>query len=79
MENILGVVLPFTFEEIYLGKENKIITNSGDQYMLRIMLIASKKAITRKWLKTEVPKMDDWVKVMHNIYTVEKLTFAFRL
>lgn len=43
--------------------------------MFKIMLIASKKAITRKWLKTDVPKVEDWTDVIHNIiYTVEKLT-----
>lgn len=43
------------------------------------MLIASKKAITRKWMKNEVPKVEDWVEVIHNIYVIEKLTFSVRL
>ncbi|KAF7656212.1 hypothetical protein LDENG_00044990 [Lucifuga dentata] len=47
--------------------------------MLRIMLIASKRAITRKWLKTEVPTVEDWVEVIHNMYTMEKLIFSSRL
>lgn len=47
--------------------------------MNRIMLIASKKAIRRKWLKTEVPKVEDWIDVMHDIYKMEMLTFSVRL
>lgn len=30
--------------------------------MFRIMFVASRKAISRKW--TESPKMEDWVEVM---------------
>ena len=45
-------------------------------YIFRIMLVASKKAITRKWLKTEAPKREDWVEVMHNIYMMESLTLS---
>ena len=36
--------------------------------MFRIMSVASIEVITRKWLKTEAPKREDWVHVMHNIY-----------
>ena len=44
------------------------------------MSVASKKkAITRKWLKTEAPQREDWVDVMHNIYMMERLTFSVRL
>ena len=43
------------------------------------MLTASKKAITRRWMKKEVPKMEDWVEVIHDIYVMEKLTFSMRL
>ena len=43
------------------------------------MLIASKKAITRKWLTNEVPKVEDWIEVIHNIYVMEKLTFSLGL
>lgn len=57
------------------GEMNIGLTRFGDKHMFKIMLIASKKAITRKWLKTDVPKVEDWTDVIHNIiYTVEKLT-----
>lgn len=32
--------------------------------MFRITSVASKKAITKQWLKMEVPKVEDWVKVV---------------
>ena len=43
------------------------------------MLVAAKKAITRKWLKTDAPKMEDWVEIILNIYRMEKLIFSTRL
>ena len=79
MDKVLKVNLPLTFEVLYLGILGIVLTRFGDKYIYRIMLIASKKAITRKWLKNEVPKIEDWVEVMHNIYGMEKLTFSVRL
>ena len=67
MDKILRVDLPFTFEVFYLGKLDIAFTGTGDKYVFRIMSIASKKAITRKWWRTEVPKVEDWVEVIHSI------------
>lgn len=36
--------------------------------MFRIMLVTSKKSITRDWLKTEAPKQEVWTEVKHNVY-----------
>ena len=63
------------FEELYLIM-NKRVTKSRDKYEFIIILIAGKKAISRKCLKTEVPKMEDGVAVMYSIYTMEALTFV---
>ena len=79
MENTLKVHIPLKFEALYLGKDNPEITGSGGKYIFRIIQVAAKKAITRKWLKTDPPKMEDWVEKMLNIYRKEKLTFSTRL
>lgn len=79
MDKILKVDFPLTFEALYLGKLDIDFTRFGDKHIYRIMMIASKKALTRKWMSNVVPKVDDWVEVMHNIYVMEKLTFAMRL
>lgn len=74
METILKVQIPLSFEVLYLGKENQEI-----KYIFRIMVVVAKKAITRKWLKKDPPKIEDWVDVMLDIYRMEKLTFSARL
>lgn len=79
MEKIMKVKIPFSFEVLYLGMENQEITRSGDKYIFRIMLVAAKKAITKKGLKADAPNREDWVEVMFNIYRMEKLTFSTRL
>lgn len=79
MDKILKVNLPLAFEVLYLGKLDMEFVGSGVKHMFRLMLIASKKAITRQWFKTEAPRVEDWVEVMHNIYVMEKLTFNLRL
>ncbi len=59
MEKILKVQLPFTFEVLYLGKEIQEVKRPGGKYLFRIMLVSAKKAITRKWLKTDAPNIED--------------------
>jgi len=46
--------------------------------MFKIMLLEGKKGITRKWLKVEAPRMENWVDVIHDIYVMEKLTSTCR-
>lgn len=49
-----------------------IVKGFVNKYMFNIMLIASKKALTRKWLTSEAPEGEDWFVVIHDIYVMEK-------
>lgn len=44
-----------------------------------VLLAASKKAITCKWLKQERPILDNWIDVTIEIYTMENITFLVNL
>lgn len=46
---------------------------------MKILLIGAKKAITRKWLQLNTPTVEDWQGIVHEIYTMERLTFALKL
>jgi len=50
-----------------------------DIKMMLILLVASKKALTRKWLKPEPPTLEEWMDILLDIYKMEKLTFCLRL
>lgn len=47
--------------------------------MYNILLLAGKKAITRNWLVKDSPTVGDWIKVVQDIFIMEKLTFILRL
>lgn len=47
--------------------------------MYNILLLASKKAITKRWLAKDSPTIEDWLKVVQDIFVMEKLTFPLSL
>lgn len=51
--------------------------NLSDKKLLA-MLLASKKTITRKWLRTEAPTIAEWIDIVQNIYILEKLSFLLK-
>lgn len=51
----------------------------NDRYLLKIFMAASKKAITRRWLNTESPTVNQWEAIIKDIQTMELLTFSLRL
>ena len=79
LEAIFGVNIPFKCDTLYLGNIPFEMWNSDDRKLMLILLVASKKAITRKWLKPKPPKVDEWIDIIHDIYIMEKLCFSLRI
>lgn len=50
-----------------------------DQYLVKILLIAAKKAITKNWLKTEPPNHKQWLALVEEILEMEKLTYKLKM
>lgn len=75
---ILGFEIEHTFKTIYLGNlPNEL--NTQDKHLLKILLMASKKSITRKWLNGSPLTLRDWSATVEEIREVEMLTFSLRL
>ena len=79
LEAVFGVNIPFKCDTLYLGNIPFEMWNSDDRKLMLILLVASKKAITRKWLKPEPPTVDEWIDIIHDIYIMEKLCFSLRI
>ena len=75
---ILGFETKHDFCTMYLGNISSTI-NSSDKYLLKIMLAASKKCITRRWLNKEPPTKGEWIGTIKEMYHMERLTFSLNL
>lgn len=78
IKNVFGVNIPFKCETMYLGDLMFETWSIKDKKLLAILLAASKKSITRKWLKVEPPTIDEWIDIVHDIYVMEKISFSLR-
>ena len=74
---IIGLQFEETFSVFYLGNLPTGLRKE-DRYLLQILQVASKKAITRKWLNEDPPNVSDWIKITNEIHTMERLTFSLR-
>lgn len=56
---ILGYAIPKTSLVMYLGLISRNEVAKEDMYLLKILLAACKKAITKKWFKSKIPTCKD--------------------
>ena len=75
---VLQYEIPNTCLVMYLGGIEEHV-HEEDEYILKILLAAGKKAITRNWLKAEVPDCEQWREIIDKIKEMERLTFKIRL
>lgn len=75
---VLGYDIDFTCSSFYLGNIDLEISKS-DRYLLKIFMVSSKKAITRRWLRKEPPTTNEWESIVNDIRCTELMTFSLRL
>lgn len=78
IQNVFGATVNGSFSTIYLGNLDPH-TPGRDKYLLKILLAASKKAITRSWLRAAPPAESDWIDIVTNIQNMERITFSLNL
>jgi hypothetical protein len=52
--------------------------HNREKYLLKVLLAASKKAFTRKWLQKDTPTVTQWIDIVEEIHHMEPKTFALR-
>ena len=77
LEDVFDIDIPFQFDT--LGNLPFDLLDNNDKKLILILLVASKKAITRKWMQPQQPTVDEWIGIIHEIYRyMEKLSFSLR-
>ena len=74
INRILDFKLKHDFSTIYLGNIPSTV-NTDDMYLIKIMLAASKKALTRRWFLKQPPTKEEWISIVNEICHMERLTF----
>ena len=62
-----------------MGNLTQDNTQREDIYLVKVLLAASKKAITRLWYKADPPTREQWLSIVEEIFVMEKLTHDLRL
>ena len=78
INQIIGLNIKQDFCILYLGNLSATV-NVLARYLLKIMMAASKKTITRRWLTKEPPTKKDWIGIVSEIQNMEKFTFSLNL
>ena len=79
LESVFETKITFNWDKLFFGWILSISTNYQTKYLLGILSIAARKAITRKWLKPDIPSLEDWYDIIHDIFVMERITFSVRL
>lgn len=79
MERVLGMKIPFSFGTLYLGQPSRNMVLGRQKYLFKIILAASKKAITKKWSQADSPTLQEFFEIVKDIFVMEKLSFSLKL
>lgn len=78
IREVLCYDIEFTCLSFYLGNID-LESPRSDIYLLKVFMAASKKAISRRWLCREPPTVNQWIDIIKNIQSMERMTFSLRL
>lgn len=75
---VFNIQIPFRFDVLYLG-HIYFLEQRSEIKLLQLLLVACKKAITRRWLTSIPPSLEDWIGIILEIYRLEKLTYQLKI
>lgn len=76
--NILGYVIPGDPKILLLGLISGRMLQKETCISLKFYQL-QEKTITRSWLKSLLPQVDHWQRIVEEIHSVEKLTYLLRI
>lgn len=78
LSTVFNTQIPLSFDALYLGYV-PFLKSKREIKLLQLLLVASKKTITRRWLSPTQPTLDDWIGITLEIFRMEKLTYQIRI
>lgn len=82
LQTVFDAGIDCSFSTIYLCNISAHLSKK-DKYLLKILLAARKKAVTRKWLQLSPPTKTDWTNIVSQIenrfFENRRLTFSLNL
>ena len=79
LQKIIGYGIPKTCKILYLGNLTQDTIQKEDEYLVKVLLSASKKTITRMWYKVDSRTEEQWMCTVEEILVMEKITHKLRL
>lgn len=73
LQDIFKCMLPFTFKTVFCCMIPTEWTKK-DKCLLGLLIAASKKVITKKWLSQDIPTIAGWWDIVMEIYKMEEMT-----
>lgn len=69
----MATKITFCFSLLYLVDLEELEWRNKDKYLLRILLVACKKLVTKKWLKRVTPSVGEWIDTVYRIFVMERI------
>lgn len=79
LRTVFGSNITFTWEELLFGYIRSANVNVKRKCLFGMLSMAARKAITKKWLKPDIPSIEEWYDIVYEVYVMERITFSMRL